>query len=52
MIGELTEERFLQLKIEELMIEKEHFRLLKESYKDLCWNNPTNSSYEILFKQA
>lgn len=35
MIGELTEERFLQLKIEELMIEKEHFRLLKESYYDL-----------------
>lgn len=52
MIGELTEERFLQLKIEELMIEKEHFRLLKENYEDLCWNNPTNSSYEILFKQA
>lgn len=47
MIGELTEERYLQLKIEEFKIEKEHYRLLKENYRDLQLENPTNDAYEV-----
>lgn len=52
MIGELTEERYLQLKIEEFKIEKEHYRLLKENYRDLQLENPTNDAYEALFRQV
>nr|DAD65573.1 MAG TPA: hypothetical protein [Bacteriophage sp.] len=52
MIGELTEERYLQLKIEEFKIEKEHYRLLKENYRDLQLENPTNDAYEVLFRQV
>lgn len=47
MIGELTEERYLQLKIE-----KEHYRLLKENYRDLQLENSTNDAYEVLFRQV
>ena len=48
----LTEERYLQLKIEEFKIEKEHYRLLKENYRDLQLENSTNDAYEVLFRQV
>lgn len=51
-MSELNYNMSLQLKIEEFKIEKEHFHLLKTNYFNLYKNDPTNISYEILFKQA